>query len=84
MAHFFKELLASPLANYWTLFCLHPLGKAGREQEDNKEQMAVRGKEDISGWQKVKCERVARKGHGGGASGRSLEPFPKFWQLAVR
>ena len=74
---------ASPLANYWTLARLDPLCKAGGKQEEEekkKEQMAVRGKMDISGSQKGKSERVGRKRHGGEVRvSTSREPFPKFW-----
>ena len=67
---------ASPLANYWTLARLDPLCKAGGKQEEEekkKEQMAVRGKMDISGSQKGKSERVGRKRHGGAT--RELSGF---------
>ena len=75
-----KNHWVSPLSNYWTLFSLHPLGKAGRKQQDKKEESAVRGEENISGWQKRKCEMVGRKRHGGGDTRRELfQSFPKFW-----
>ena len=74
---------ASPLANYWTLARLDPLCKAGGKQEEEekkkKEQMAVRGKKNISGSQKGKSERVGRKMHGGEVRVSSREHFPKFW-----